>query len=247
MAALRSRARDRSRRRVRITAYRQVFARTREGAARLVEAGAPATVAIAELVSSGAERARGLRRRFAAGGAGQRRHRSRPLQRRRRADRLPPLRRRGDRPPAGSRGGRPGPDRLRARWSGSRSWPPTSSTSSSSTRRAARPTSCARACRAPGDGAGFLHALWTDAEREFAAQALAEQWATREGVAATYRALRQTGDARGGRLREALAGRRRLPALPRGRAPAASGSCASSGCCRERRKGAQGSSGSYPQ
>ncbi|HEU4738661.1 MAG TPA: single-stranded-DNA-specific exonuclease RecJ [Solirubrobacterales bacterium] len=55
-------------------------------------------------------------------------------------------------------------------------------------------------------GAGFLHALWTDAERDFAAQSLAEQWATREGVAATYRALRQTGDARGCRLREALAG-----------------------------------------
>jgi single-stranded-DNA-specific exonuclease len=55
-------------------------------------------------------------------------------------------------------------------------------------------------------GAGFLHALWTDAERVFADQALAEQWATREGVAATYRALRQTGDARGCRLRQALSG-----------------------------------------
>jgi len=57
-----------------------------------------------------------------------------------------------------------------------------------------------------GSGPGFLHAVWTDAEREFAAQALAEQWATREGVAATYRALRQIGDSRGCRLREALAG-----------------------------------------
>jgi single-stranded-DNA-specific exonuclease len=52
---------------------------------------------------------------------------------------------------------------------------------------------------------GFLHAPWTEAEVGFAGQALAEQWATREGVAATYRALRQTGDARGKRLREALA------------------------------------------
>lgn len=57
-----------------------------------------------------------------------------------------------------------------------------------------------------GSATGFLHALWTDAEREFAAQALAEQWATREGVAATYRALRQTGDAHGCRLRQALSG-----------------------------------------
>lgn len=52
----------------------------------------------------------------------------------------------------------------------------------------------------------YLHVLWSDAEVEFATFALAEQWATREGVAATYRALRQTGDSRGCRLREALAG-----------------------------------------
>lgn len=55
-------------------------------------------------------------------------------------------------------------------------------------------------------GPGFLHAPWTEAEREFAARALAEEWATREGVAAAYRALRETGDARGSRLRQALAG-----------------------------------------
>jgi single-stranded-DNA-specific exonuclease len=67
---------------------------------------------------------------------------------------------------------------------------------------------------ASASGGGFLHALWTDAERDFAAQALAEQWATREGVAATYRALRQTGDARGCRLREALAGAGAYPLCP---------------------------------
>jgi single-stranded-DNA-specific exonuclease len=65
-----------------------------------------------------------------------------------------------------------------------------------------------------GSGVGFLHALWTDAERDFAAQALAEQWATREGVAATYRALRQTGDARGCRLRDALVGAGAYPLCP---------------------------------
>jgi single-stranded-DNA-specific exonuclease len=60
----------------------------------------------------------------------------------------------------------------------------------------------------------YLHVLWTDAELEFAAKSLAEQWATREGVAATYRALRQTGDARGKRLREALAGGGGYPLCP---------------------------------
>jgi single-stranded-DNA-specific exonuclease len=55
-----------------------------------------------------------------------------------------------------------------------------------------------------GVGPGYLHVVWSEAEREFAAKALAEQWPTREGVATTYRALRQTGDARGRRLLEAL-------------------------------------------
>jgi single-stranded-DNA-specific exonuclease len=61
---------------------------------------------------------------------------------------------------------------------------------------------------------GFLHLLWTEAEREFADKALAEQWATREGVAAAYRALRTTGDASGCRLRQALAGEGPHPLCP---------------------------------
>ena len=72
----------------------------------------------------------------------------------------------------------------------------------------------ARAALACGEDGGFLHAPWTEAELEFAAQALAEQWATREGVAATYRALRRTGDAKGRRLREALAGTGSHPLCP---------------------------------
>lgn len=60
----------------------------------------------------------------------------------------------------------------------------------------------------------YLHRLWSDAEVEFASRSLAEQWATREGVAATYRALRQTGDARGCRLRLALAGAGSYPLCP---------------------------------
>jgi single-stranded-DNA-specific exonuclease len=67
---------------------------------------------------------------------------------------------------------------------------------------------------APGVEGGFLHRAWTEAELEFAGQVLAEQWATREGVAATYRALRQTGDARGTRLRGALAGSGGHPLCP---------------------------------
>jgi single-stranded-DNA-specific exonuclease len=66
----------------------------------------------------------------------------------------------------------------------------------------------------PCEAGGFLHVPWTEAEVEFAGQALAEQWATREGVAATYRALRQTGDARGKRLREAFAGSGLHPLCP---------------------------------
>lgn len=61
---------------------------------------------------------------------------------------------------------------------------------------------------------GFLHVLWTAAEQEFAGKVLAEQWPTREGVAMTYRALRQIGDCRGRRLREALAGSGSHPLCP---------------------------------
>jgi single-stranded-DNA-specific exonuclease len=67
-------------------------------------------------------------------------------------------------------------------------------------------------------GGGFLHSAWTEAELEFAGQVLAEQWATREGVAAAYRALRQTGDVKGRRLRGALAGVGAHPLGPEGSA-----------------------------
>jgi len=63
-------------------------------------------------------------------------------------------------------------------------------------------------------GPSFLHASWTEAEQEFASKALGEQWPTRQGVAITYRALRQTGDARGRRLRDALAGGGSHPLCP---------------------------------
>jgi single-stranded-DNA-specific exonuclease len=65
-----------------------------------------------------------------------------------------------------------------------------------------------------GDGDGFLHALWTEAEREFAAGALAEQWPSREAVAAAFRALRERGEAGGSELRQALAGDGDYPLCP---------------------------------
>jgi single-stranded-DNA-specific exonuclease len=62
---------------------------------------------------------------------------------------------------------------------------------------------------------GFLHVLWSDPEREFAAKALAEQWPGREAVAASFRVLRELGEVGAAGLREAL-GEREPPALPGG-------------------------------
>lgn len=79
-------------------------------------------------------------------------------------------------------------------------------------REAADEVRAASAC--DGDAPGFLHVLWTEAELEFAGKVAAEQWPTREGVAAAYRALRETGDAQGRRLRQALAGENSYPLCP---------------------------------
>jgi single-stranded-DNA-specific exonuclease len=63
-------------------------------------------------------------------------------------------------------------------------------------------------------GPGFLHVLWSDPEREFAARALAEQWPGREAVAASFRGLRELGEAGGEQLRETLAGSGSHPLCP---------------------------------
>jgi single-stranded-DNA-specific exonuclease len=61
---------------------------------------------------------------------------------------------------------------------------------------------------------GFLHVLWSEAEVEFATKALAEQWPGREAVATGFRALRQVGEASGPELRKALAGAGNHPLCP---------------------------------
>jgi single-stranded-DNA-specific exonuclease len=61
---------------------------------------------------------------------------------------------------------------------------------------------------------GFLHLLWTDSERDFAARSLAEQWPSRDTVAAAFRALREQGECGGEDLRKALAGPGEHPLCP---------------------------------
>jgi single-stranded-DNA-specific exonuclease len=55
-------------------------------------------------------------------------------------------------------------------------------------------------------GEGFLHPVWTEAEREFTLAVHDQQLASRETVAATFRGLREVGEASGQMLRKALSG-----------------------------------------
>jgi single-stranded-DNA-specific exonuclease len=59
---------------------------------------------------------------------------------------------------------------------------------------------------APGNVAGFLHPVWTEAERELSLAVLDAQLASRQAVAAVFRALREAGEATGPDLRQALIG-----------------------------------------
>ncbi len=61
---------------------------------------------------------------------------------------------------------------------------------------------------------GFVHSLWTDAEVDFATKALVEQWPSRDTVAAAFRALKEQGECGGENLRNALAGAGRYPLCP---------------------------------
>ena len=64
------------------------------------------------------------------------------------------------------------------------------------------------------DGRCFLHLLWTQAEIEFAAKVLAEQWPARQAVAATFRALQSLGECAGPNLRNAFTGPGKHPLCP---------------------------------
>jgi single-stranded-DNA-specific exonuclease len=66
----------------------------------------------------------------------------------------------------------------------------------------------------PDGQPGFLHLLWSEAEVAFAARALAEQWPGREAVAASFRAVRELDEAGGRGLREALTGTGNYPLCP---------------------------------
>jgi single-stranded-DNA-specific exonuclease len=194
------------------TRVEQGFSRTRENGRRLVQGSAPATVAIAELVSSGAGVlavcADASRRAALANGAS-------GLARFNGGAALIACHRCGDEEIARLRG-RAASGLALTDFAALERQPELAGAFEhvvlvDPPRDEADELRAGLACN---EGAGFLHALWSEAEREFAAQALAEQWATREGVAATYRALRQTGDARGCRLREALGGAGSHPLCP---------------------------------
>jgi single-stranded-DNA-specific exonuclease len=61
---------------------------------------------------------------------------------------------------------------------------------------------------------GFLHPLWTEAEREFALSVEDERCASRDAVARVFRALRAAGEASGAGLRGALGGEGPRPLPP---------------------------------
>jgi single-stranded-DNA-specific exonuclease len=65
-----------------------------------------------------------------------------------------------------------------------------------------------------GEAGGFLHTLWSDAEVEFSLAVLDEQNASRHAVAAVFRALREAGEASGPALRAALEGGGARPLSP---------------------------------
>ncbi len=190
----------------------RALARSREGGRRVIDGGAPATVAIAELVSSGAGVlavcADASRRAALANGAT-------GLARFNGGAALIACHRCGDEEIA----------RLRARADSGLALTDYAALERHPELAAGfehivlvdPPASEGDELRAglPREGdPGFLHRVFTEAENEFAGQALDEQWATREGVAAAYRALRQTGDVKGRRLREALSGGSSFPLGP---------------------------------
>ncbi len=59
----------------------------------------------------------------------------------------------------------------------------------------------------PGDGGGYIHLAWGEAEQRFCLSVLDQHLAQRSALIAVFRALREAGDCSGEQLREALSGR----------------------------------------
>jgi single-stranded-DNA-specific exonuclease len=76
------------------------------------------------------------------------------------------------------------------------------------------PASAAEAEAATGAGPGFLHSLWSEAELALSIAVRDERLASRPTVAAVFRRLREAGEASGAALREALAGSGAHPLPP---------------------------------
>lgn len=72
----------------------------------------------------------------------------------------------------------------------------------------------------PQPAPGYVHRLWTDAEREFASRAYEAFAPSRQTIAAVFRRLREAGEASGAELREALAG-----PVPQPLSPETAGRC----------------------
>jgi single-stranded-DNA-specific exonuclease len=68
--------------------------------------------------------------------------------------------------------------------------------------------------RRAASGHGFLHRVWTDAEREFSLIVHDEQCASRKAIATVFRGLREGGEASGPGLRKAFSGAGSHPFAP---------------------------------
>jgi single-stranded-DNA-specific exonuclease len=71
-----------------------------------------------------------------------------------------------------------------------------------------------RPAEGPAFAPGFLHPLWTEAERDFSIAVLGERTASRRTVATVFRALREAGEVSGSELRGALAAGGAHPLAP---------------------------------
>ncbi|HWB69011.1 MAG TPA: hypothetical protein VG518_03460, partial [Solirubrobacterales bacterium] len=76
------------------------------------------------------------------------------------------------------------------------------------------PPASAREARLAANGFGYLHPVWTEAERAFALSVLGERYPQRGAIKAQFEALREAGKAEGVALRRALEGSGAQPLSP---------------------------------